>query len=52
MSEELWEQWDVVHCPDYKCKGMLLQSANFEYELCTDCNKKWERTVTYTEVHR
>lgn len=45
-----WHQWDVVHCPNHGCKGMLLQNALFDHELCTDCNRRWERVVSYKEV--
>lgn len=36
-----WEQIGVVHCPDNKCKGLLLQSDFCHEEKCSDCKKYW-----------
>lgn len=45
-----WQQYEVVHCPDKKCKGMLLQNPYFYHELCSDCGKKWNPVTKYQEV--
>jgi len=45
-----WEQQIVMHCPDHKCNGMLLQS-DFRHEMkCSKCNKMWFLKTEFIEV--
>lgn len=41
MNQYDWEQKEVIHCPDRKCNGMLLQHSLYYEMKCTNCNEFW-----------
>ena len=47
---EDWEQLDVIHCPDYSCKGMLLCHQLSVPGKCSDCGKYWYSRTEWFEV--
>jgi len=52
MSEDVdeWAQSEVIHCPDHKCYGMLLQSP-YKYEMkCSKCKKLWMPKTEWIEM--
>ena len=46
-----WSQHHIIHCPEKKCKGMLLQNPYKHYMKCSDCNKFFMEIVSYTEIN-
>lgn len=46
-----WHQSEVIHCPDTKCDGMLLQSI-YKHEMkCSKCKKLWISKIEWIEVN-
>jgi len=50
--EPRWKQDLVIHCPDLKCRGMLLQSDFYHEMKCSKCGKLWMETVQWKEVEK
>jgi hypothetical protein len=48
--ENKWQQFRPTHCPDPKCKGMLLQNLMEHEEKCSDCGKFWISINKWVEV--
>ena len=49
-SEIEWYQERAIHCPDSKCKGMLLTSPFVHEKKCSDCNKRFIDIIEWKEV--
>ena len=47
-----WEQLNIIHCPDRKCKGMLLTHPIKSGLKCSDCGKLFIELITYVEVRQ
>lgn len=45
-----WHQYSVIHCPDIKCDGMLLQSKYYYVMKCSKCGKLWMEIIEWKEV--
>jgi len=46
-----WHQSEVIHCPDQKCDGMLLQSIYYHPMKCSTCGKLWIDVVRWVEYN-
>lgn len=45
-----WTQTRTIHCPDRKCKGMLLDNP-YRHELkCSDCGDLFEEIVRFEKI--
>lgn len=47
---DVWEQTEVIHCPDKSCKGMLLSNPSYDYYKCSDCGKCYGEYMELFEV--
>ena len=45
-----WHQDVAIHCPDIRCKGMLLQSDFYHEQKCSMCDKLWLSKTEWIEV--
>lgn len=46
-----WIQNAIIHCPDIKCRGMLLENDEYNYYQCSNCKKKYMADTRYIEVN-
>ena len=49
MKDE-WTQSQIIHCPDPKCTGMLLQNPYCHTNKCSTCKKLWLSKIDWIEV--
>ena len=50
--ESDWHQIGVIHCPDPRCSGMLLQSAFYHANKCSKCGRLWMSKIEWIEVDK
>ena len=50
--EDEWKQTRIIHCPNHKCKGMLL-SNKYKHELkCSDCGDLFLEKIEFVKVRK
>jgi hypothetical protein len=47
-----WEQFEVIHCPNTKCKGMLLQNKFLHAMKCSDCKNFFVKQINFIEINK
>jgi len=47
-----WVQYNIIHCPNKKCSGMLLQNKYSNLFKCSNCGKKFIRYMRFSEVKK
>ena len=52
MIKDEWTQLEVIHCPDPKCDGMLLQNPYYHTNKCSKCKKLWMSKIEWIEVDK
>lgn len=48
--EPNWHQSEIIHCPNNRCYGMLLQSVYYHPMKCSKCGKLWMANTEFVEV--
>ena len=53
MEDNLeWKQELVIHCPEYGCDGMLLQSGYRHEMKCSKCGCYWININSWRKVDK